>query len=210
MKRLVIIADDPIAVHAIRLALRQTAGFQIVACLDGRGPVDTRLSQLVPDVVLVDDMHDPADAPARFSEAAAAAPQATLVLLVDGMEDGRVHDVFDAGADVVLSKELHPIALGTLLRETTRGNIVQRYRPPETHEDECPLTHRETEILGLAARGMTNSRIARELWITEQTVKFHLSNTYRKLGVRNRTEASRYAYLNDLVPAAAHEMLVAS
>jgi DNA-binding NarL/FixJ family response regulator len=210
MKRLVIIADDPIAVHGIRLALRQTAGFQLVGSLDGRGPVDVRLHDLAPDVVLVDDMQEPANATARFSEAAAAVPEATLVLLVDGMDDERVRDVFAAGADVVLSKALHPIALGTLLREAARGNIVQRYRPPEAHEDDCPLTHREAEILGLAAQGMTNGRIARQLWITEQTVKFHLSNTYRKLGVRNRTEASRYAYLNDLVPEPVHEALMAS
>ena len=45
----------------------------------------------------------------------------------------------------------------------------------------------------------TNRRIAARLWVTEQTVKFHLSNTYRKLGVTNRTQATRYAYLNALV-----------
>jgi DNA-binding NarL/FixJ family response regulator len=210
MKRLVIVADDPVTVHGIRLALRQTAGFQLVGCLDGRGPVEARLRELTPEVILVDDMGDPANAPARFSEAAAVVPDATLVLLVGDMDDRRVQDVFDAGADVVLSKELHPIALGTLLREAVRGNIMQRYRAPDAHDDDCPLTHRETEILGLAAQGLTNARIARQLWITEQTVKFHLSNTYRKLGVRNRTEASRYAYVNDLVSPFAHEALVAS
>ena len=57
----------------------------------------------------------------------------------------------------------------------------------------------------LTAEGYTNGRIARELWVTEQTVKFHLSNTYRKLGVANRTEATRYAYLHNLV--APHERL---
>jgi DNA-binding NarL/FixJ family response regulator len=67
--------------------------------------------------------------------------------------------------------------------------------------DDCPLTDRELEILRLVAQGYTNGKIARELWVTEQTVKFHLSNTYRKLGVANRTEASRYAHLNDLMAA---------
>ena len=62
----------------------------------------------------------------------------------------------------------------------------------------CPLTNRELEILQAVAEGHTNARIGRSLWVTEQTVKFHLSNIYRKLGVANRTEASRYALMNDL------------
>jgi hypothetical protein len=49
------------------------------------------------------------------------------------------------------------------------------------------------------AEGHTNARIGRLLWVTEQTVKFHLSNIYRKLGVSNRTEASRYALVNGMV-----------
>ena len=67
------------------------------------------------------------------------------------------------------------------------------------------LTPRELEILRHASQGLTNGQIARELWVTEQTVKFHLSNTYRKIGVTNRTEASRYAHLHRLVTA--HEQL---
>jgi DNA-binding NarL/FixJ family response regulator len=55
------------------------------------------------------------------------------------------------------------------------------------------LTKRELEILRLVAEGHTNAQMARMLWVTEQTVKFHLSNIYRKLDVANRTEASRWA-----------------
>ena len=50
------------------------------------------------------------------------------------------------------------------------------------------------------AAGASNSAIAAELWITQQTVKFHLSNVYRKLGVANRTQASRYAHVHGLLP----------
>ncbi|MEA2138219.1 MAG: hypothetical protein QOG56_1369, partial [Solirubrobacteraceae bacterium] len=59
----------------------------------------------------------------------------------------------------------------------------------------------ELEILRLVASGLSNARIAAQLWVTEQTVKFHLSNTYRKLGVANRTEASRYAHMHAIVAA---------
>ena len=61
------------------------------------------------------------------------------------------------------------------------------------------LSARELEVLRLVAAGSTNSDIARKLWVTEQTVKFHLSNIYRKLEVGNRTEASHYAHVNGLL-----------
>ena len=60
------------------------------------------------------------------------------------------------------------------------------------------LTAREREILGLVADGLTNADRT-QLWVTEQTVKFHLSNIYRKLAVSNRTEASRYAFTHGML-----------
>ena len=65
--------------------------------------------------------------------------------------------------------------------------------------DAPALTQRELEVLSLVAAGAPNSRIAAQLWITEQTVKFHLSKVYRKLGVSNRTAASHHAYVHGLL-----------
>ena len=65
--------------------------------------------------------------------------------------------------------------------------------------DAPALTQRELEVLRLVAAGAPNSRIAAQLWITEQTVKFHLSKVYRKLGVSNRTAASHHAYVHGLL-----------
>ena len=150
--------------------------------------------------MLVDELEDAGVALARLREASEHAPDAQIVLLTLRMEDGWLADVFEAGADAVLSKSMHPVSLGTTLREVVRGNVVHRYESPRRATAEaCPLTRRELEILLLAAEGHTNGQIARSLWVTEQTVKFHLSNTYRKLGVANRTEASRYAHLHELV-----------
>jgi DNA-binding NarL/FixJ family response regulator len=201
MKRLVIVADHSFVVHAIRLALRQTAGFQVVGFIDGRTPADAALTELRPDVVVVDDMQLPENAIARLREALEHAPDAKRLLLTMRMDEDWLAEAFEAGADGVLSKSVHPVSMGTLLKEIAGGNVVQKFRNtrPAVSQEDCPLTEREKEILGLAAEGYTNQRIARELWVTEQTVKFHLSNTYRKLGVANRTEASRYAHMNDLV-----------
>ena len=67
------------------------------------------------------------------------------------------------------------------------------------------LTDRETAILKALARGLSNDAIGKELWVAEQTVKFHLTNIYRKLGVANRTEAARYAYQQGLIESPLHE-----
>ena len=71
------------------------------------------------------------------------------------------------------------------------------------------LTKREREILQLVAEGHSNSQLARMLWVTEQTVKFHLSNIYRKLDVANRTEASRWAQLHGLLEQTPAESVAA-
>lgn len=199
--RLIVVADHSLIAHAIRLALRHTACFEIIGSVDGRYPVAEALKKHAPDVVLVDDMQDPDLAIARLREIAEHVPLAQRLMLVAGMDEDRLGEVFDAGAQTVLSKTVDPVALGTLLREVVRGNVMHRFeRRPSRGATQCSLTQREREILGLAAEGNTNGQIARTLWVTEQTVKFHLSNTYRKLGVANRTEASRYAMVNGLVP----------
>jgi DNA-binding NarL/FixJ family response regulator len=203
MKRLMIVADNSFAAQSIRLALRQTAGFQVVGFVDGSVPISARVTELDPDLIVVDDTHEQEDAKARLDELVTLLPTAKRVFLTLRMDDESLAQVFEAGADAVISKSVHPVSLATLLREISRDAVVHvpRRTASKLPRAECPLTDRELEILRLVAQGYTNGRIARELWVTEQTVKFHLSNTYRKLGVANRTEASRYAHLNDLTAA---------
>jgi DNA-binding NarL/FixJ family response regulator len=202
MKRLMIVAEHSFAVQSIRLALRQTAGFEVVGFVDGRKSIRDAVLQTNPDVVLIDDMQDMEHALARLRELAEELPSATSVLVTLRMENESLESAFEAGAHAVVSKTIHPVSLGTLVHEIAYHNVVHRYIPPtvSVSSEECPLTEREMEILALVAEGYTNGRIAQQLWVTEQTIKFHLSNTYRKLGVANRTEASRYALLHNLTP----------
>ena len=88
MKRLMIVADHSFVVQAIRLALRQTAGFQVVGFFDGRGSVRNALTELRPDVVLVDDMQETENALERLREVAEEAPQAKSLLLTLQMDAG--------------------------------------------------------------------------------------------------------------------------
>jgi DNA-binding NarL/FixJ family response regulator len=121
-----------------------------------------------------------------------------------------------AGAVAYVIKTAHPDDLRSAIRQAfahsvylpgSRATAVQAAHAPT--EDLPDLTRRELEILQLVAEGHSNAQLARMLWVTEQTVKFHLSNVYRKLGVSNRTEASRWAQLQGLLPAPTEAQLAA-
>jgi DNA-binding NarL/FixJ family response regulator len=202
MKSMVVVADSSFVIETIRLALRSCTSFNVMGKVDGRRAVGGAIRDARPDIVLVDEMHNGEDALERVRECRDEAPSATIVLLTMRMEDAWVAEAITAGAAACLSKSAHLPSLGTLIREVVDRNIVTAVPPPRsdgTLPGNVELTAREGEILGLAAHGLTNSQIGKRLWVTEQTVKFHLSNIYRKLGVSNRTEASSYAHRRNLV-----------
>jgi DNA-binding NarL/FixJ family response regulator len=127
-----------------------------------------------------------------------------IVLLSSAMDPVLLGQATAAGADAAVSKTPDALCLGALIREVAAGNVFHAFSAaPAVARAPAPtpsrLTTREAEILCLVAAGASNGVIGRQLWITEQTVKFHLSNVYRKLGVANRTQASRYAYETGLL-----------
>jgi DNA-binding NarL/FixJ family response regulator len=123
---------------------------------------------------------------------------------------------FDAGALAYAVKTAHPGDVAATVRQTfdhtiflanpaaPNGSTPSSLTPVVAGEgdENVALTRREREILALVAEGHSNRELAQMLWVTEQTVKFHLSNIYRKLDVANRTEASRWAHRHGLVGAA--------
>jgi DNA-binding NarL/FixJ family response regulator len=98
-------------------------------------------------------------------------------------------------------KTVNPDDLPATLRQALEGNIHTALGMDEDRAGakSLGLTERELTILGALARGLSNDEIAKEFWVAPQTVKFHLTNIYRKLGVKNRTEATRLAYQHGLV-----------
>src|SRR4051794_3715042 len=115
-----IVADNSFAAQSVRLALRQTAGFQVIGFIDGSVPISSRAAELAPDLVVVDDTHEPEHAIARLEELATMIPGAKRVFLTIRMDDPFLGQVFEAGAEAVISKAVHPVSLGTLLREISR------------------------------------------------------------------------------------------
>jgi DNA-binding NarL/FixJ family response regulator len=213
MKRLIVVADDSLIVEAIRIGLRESGEFNLlgsVAASTARAP---EIIATGPEVVLVDDMEQSIDAADLVRSIKAQAPTVSVIMLSLSMDPEWLDEVFDAGAAAVISKVTQPGSLGTLIRETMDGHVVHipadAVRPvgkrvksvagDHSDEAEAALTTRELEVLLLVANGSSNREIARNLWVTEQTVKFHLANVYRKLDVGNRTQASHFAHVNGLV-----------
>ena len=205
--RVVIVADHPMAAEAIRRGMRHTPGCQILGYVDGRRPCALPVANAKPDVVLVDEPTEPEGALGRIRELRSAAPEAKLVLLTPRMGADWLTDAATAGIDAAIARG-NLESVGMLVREIALGNVFHIFRggPVATKRNDGSaegITGRELEILRLVANGASNGRIASELWVTEQTVKFHLSNIYRKLGVANRTEASHYAHVNGFLEPAA-------
>jgi DNA-binding NarL/FixJ family response regulator len=202
MPGILIVADHAVAAEAIRRELRRGGPIKVLGYLDGGRSCATFVAQAAPDVVVFDEMRDAPCTLTRIREVRTAVPAAKLILLTLRMERQWLAEAVAAGVDAAIAKAIHPGSLGALLREVIQGNVFQTFAPGPVGRS-CPehagLTARESEILRLVAAGTSNADIAQTLWVTQQTVKFHLSNVFRKLGVSNRTEASRYAHVHHII-----------
>ncbi|HUA02596.1 MAG TPA: response regulator transcription factor [Solirubrobacteraceae bacterium] len=208
MKRVAIVAEDSLIVEAIAIGLRKTGEFAVTSRVDGRSPSAQNIIDESPDVVLIDEMEDPDLAVELIRQIKSEREDIAVIILTMSPDSAGLEALFDAGAAAAVSKAANPSALATLIRETIDGRVLHLYKPAGAARgqagqspgvEETELSARELEVLRLLAAGSTNGQIARKLWVTEQTVKFHLSNIYRKLGVANRTEASHYAHTKGLV-----------
>jgi len=126
-----------------------------------------------------------------------------VIVLTTIEEPKAVDAALEAGAAAYVMKTALPDDFTAAVRQAFSQSVYlptgrNGAQPEQLDEELTPagqpiLTHRELEILRPVANGASNADVAAALWITEQTVKFHLSNIYRKLGVANRTEAARWA-----------------
>jgi DNA-binding NarL/FixJ family response regulator len=202
--RVVIVAEHPLMAEAVRRGLRHTPGCQVLGYVDGRRSCSAPLANAAPDVIILDEPRSSETALTWIRDVRAAAPDAKLILLTTRMEPSWLAEAAAAGIDAAVGKSSRAESIGMLVREVAAGNIFHAFKAsptPPTRDDHAAdgLTARELQILTRVAAGASNSRIAAELWVTEQTVKFHLSNLYRKLGVANRTQASHYAHVHGLL-----------
>ena len=214
MRKVLIVGGDAFLIAAMRLSLRYVSGVNVLAIREDEDRLAETVRDAQPDIVVIEARAEPERALERLRETRAEHAKALTVFVAAELEVDIFEEAAKCGALVCLGSAALMPQLQALLAETGRREPSGRHvalaavkgpqeaevvEQPPAAEPNCPLTGRELEILRAVAKGYANARIGRELWISEQTVKFHLSKIYRKLEVSNRTEASRYVLMHDLV-----------
>ena len=204
MRRLkVLIADDHrLMLHSIRLALDADDEIEIVAEADSGAKVLPFIGQTGPDLVLLDVRMPGMDGLTVLERIRERYPQVRVAML-SGVDDPSViQGAFDRGASAFIVKHIDPRDLPSALRQAVDDTVFQPLglleRSLSSAAEEAGLTKRELTILEALQTGLSNKQIAEKLFLAEETVKFHLTKIYRKLDVKNRTEAVRYAYEHGL------------
>ncbi len=202
----ILIADDQSLVRGgFRLILDAQPDLEVVGeAADGREAVEQALA-LSPDVVLMDVRMPVLDGLSATRELARAGWAGAVLILTTFDLDEYVYEAMKGGASGFLLKDVDPPDLVHAVRVVARGDallapsvtrrLVERYvrrptRPPELEE----LTAREHEVLLLVGRGRSNTEIAGELFLSEATVKTHVTRILRKLGLRDRAQAVVLVY----------------
>lgn len=205
----VVLDRHPLWTVAVESVLRKV-GVDVVGTVTTGSEALVLVQRLRPDMLVTD--LDAADGEGAgltcLREARQHAPELRGVVLSMSDDAQHIDAALQAGAVAYVLKSAHPDDLASAARQAfshsvyfaVPGKTWNGHVQAALSADRAELTKREREILQLAAEGYSNAQLARMLWVTEQTIKFHLSNVYRKLDVSNRTEAARWAQLHGLVP----------
>jgi DNA-binding NarL/FixJ family response regulator len=202
----VLIADDhPLMLNGIRRALEGSEGIDVVGeARSGEGLL-ALVERRKPDLVLL-DLHMPGmDGIECLEQIRSCAPDVKAVVISASDDRTSIDAALLAGASAYILKSVSPVDIPSVLRQASTGAVYHVPAIASPRSDAPPaggagpeLTARERTILTAVADGLTTKAISQELWLSQHTVKFHLTNIYRKLGVSNRSAAVRYAFENDL------------
>jgi len=206
----VLIADDhPLMLQGIRRALEASDDIDVIGEARSGEEALALVERRNPDLVLL-DLHMPGlHGLETIAELKRRFPDLKAVVISASDDRASIDSALLAGASAFILKSVSPMDIPSVLRQASAGAVYHVPSAPRvSHEDQVAvsgpdLTPRETTILMAVAGGLTTKAISQDLWLSEHTVKFHLTNIYRKLGVSNRSAAVRYAFENDLAPSGA-------
>jgi len=211
--RVLVVDDDDLMRAGLKAMLSSDESIDVVGeAADGRAAV-REAHALAPDVILMDVRMPDVDGISATREIVSTAPDAKVVILTTFEQDDYIFGALNAGASGFLLKRtrpeeliaaIHTVAAGdSLLSPSVTRTVIERMArqpAPDTRAEERlgELTAREREVLGLIARGLSNTEIAVTLVIEESTVKTHVKHILRKLRLRDRVQAVVFAYESGL------------
>jgi DNA-binding NarL/FixJ family response regulator len=193
--KILITNDQPLLLAGEREVLSRDGDFEIVGVATTGAELMPLIAAGEPDVILLDLRTPGLEGLASVDRIRAAYPSVAVVILSDAGDPVEIHAAVRHGASGVVLTTIDPRDLGTAIRNAVQKTAFHAIAPPPVDHAaarKLDLSPRELEVLQAAATGLSNRKIAAKLWVTEPTVKFHLTNVYRKLGVTNRTQATRW------------------
>jgi NarL family two-component system response regulator LiaR len=198
-----IVDDHPVVREGLRTFLELQPDLEFAGeAADGVEALD-KIGQLLPDVVLMDLVMPKMDGITTIRHIRDLSPSTRILVLTSFSEDDKVFPAVKAGAHGYLMKDIRPAELAEAIRSVHCGEpslhpeiakkLMHQLAEGEEEETREELTLRETEVLRLIAGGHSNKEIASALYISEKTVKTHVSNILQKLHLADRTQAALYA-----------------
>ena len=206
-----IVDDHEVVRQGVRAYLGAQAEFEVLGEADSGAAAVALAEEHVPDVVLMDLIMPGMDGVEATRKIKNVSPRTQIVVLTSYHEDEHIFPALQAGAISYVLKDLGMEELAEAILKAAQGEatlhprvasrVIRELRGSKSDEVNpySELTNREMEVLRLIADGMSNSRIAEELVVSEYTVKGHVSNILSKLHLADRTQAAVYAWQKGVV-----------
>jgi DNA-binding NarL/FixJ family response regulator len=206
----VLVADDhPMLREGLVAVLNTQQDFEVVGEAANGSEVVRLAERLNPDVILLDLEMPGVDGVAALEKLRSAGSEARTIVFTAYDTDERILGALRAGARGYLLKGASRTEIfdairtvhagGSLLQPVVTNKLLQTMSREERREETEPLTPREIEVLALLSQGLQNKEISARLFISERTVKFHVSSLMHKLGAENRTETVTIAAQRGLI-----------
>jgi DNA-binding NarL/FixJ family response regulator len=202
----VLVAEDHALMRdGVRLVLADEDGIDLIGEARTGDEVLPMVGRSAPDVVLLDLRMPGTDGLTCLDQIRERYPSVKVIVFSALDSPEQIEAALRRGAHGYVVKTINPVDLASAIRQAIEGSVFHPFSlvngSGESVAKQAGLSEKELAVLRELAHGRSNKEIAGALFVSEQTVKFHLRNIYRKLGIATRTEALRFAYQNNLVEA---------
>ena len=200
--RVILVEDHALMRDAVRLVFDESDDIELVGEVANGRELLPLMANVEADFVLLDVQLPGLDGLGCLEALAERHPNVKVAML-SAVEDRQViESAFRRGARGYILKTVNPFDLPAAIRQIVDETVIHPASATggstQSSAQRSGLSEKEIAVLAEVSQGHSNKEIASRLWLSEQTVKFHLRNIYRKLGITSRTEALRYAYEHDL------------